>query len=50
LLGYLQRETELTRPPLAEILEKSNRLSEVTRNPQQSWNTPSTLSKGRWTT
>jgi type III restriction enzyme len=35
LLGYLQRETELTRPTLAEILEKSNRLSEVTRNPQQ---------------
>ena len=35
LLGYLQRETELTRPTLAEILEKSDRLSEVTRNPQQ---------------
>ena len=35
LLGYLQRETELTRPTLAEILERSNRLSEVTRNPQQ---------------
>ena len=35
LLGYLQHETELTRPTLAEILEKSNRLSEVTRNPQQ---------------
>jgi type III restriction enzyme len=35
LLGYLQRETELTRPTLAEILEKSNRLGEVTRNPQQ---------------
>jgi len=34
LLGYLQRETELTRPTLAEILEKSDRLSEVTRNPQ----------------
>jgi type III restriction enzyme len=35
LLGYLQRETELTRPTLAEILQKSNRLDEVTRNPQQ---------------
>jgi type III restriction enzyme len=35
LLGYLQRETELTRPTLAEILEKSTRLGEVTRNPQQ---------------
>ena len=35
LLGHLQRETELTRPTLAEILEKSERLGEVTRNPQQ---------------
>ena len=35
LLGYLQRETELTRPTLAEILERSARLGEVTRNPQQ---------------
>jgi type III restriction enzyme len=35
LLGYLQRETELTRPTLAEILEKSERLAEVTHNPQQ---------------
>ena len=35
LLGYLQRETELTRPTLAEILETSERLDEVTRNPQQ---------------
>jgi type III restriction enzyme len=35
LLGHLQRETELTRPTLAEILEKSERLAEVTRNPQQ---------------
>ena len=35
LLGYLQRETELTRPTLAEILEQSGRLAEVTRNPQQ---------------
>ena len=35
LLGYLQRATELTRPTLAEILEKSARLGEVTRNPQQ---------------
>ena len=35
LLGHLQRETELTRPTLAEILERSERLGEVTRNPQQ---------------
>ncbi|MCU0770409.1 MAG: DEAD/DEAH box helicase family protein [Verrucomicrobia bacterium] len=35
LLGHLQRETELTRPTLAEILGKSERLGEVTRNPQQ---------------
>jgi type III restriction enzyme len=35
LIGYLQRETELTRPTLAEILQKSQRLGEVTRNPQQ---------------
>lgn len=35
LLGHLQRETELTRPTLAEILQGSERLSEVTRNPQQ---------------
>jgi len=35
LLGYLQRETELTRSTLAEILEQSGRLPEVTRNPQQ---------------
>lgn len=35
LLGHLQRETELTRPTLAEILQKSERLGEVTRNPQQ---------------
>jgi len=35
LLSYLQRETELTRQALAEILRKSERLGEVTRNPQQ---------------
>jgi type III restriction enzyme len=35
LLGYLQRETELTRSTLAEILRESGKLSEVTRNPQQ---------------
>jgi type III restriction enzyme len=35
LLGYLQRETELTRPTLAEILIDSKRLPEVTKNPQQ---------------
>ncbi len=35
LISYLQRETELTRATLAEILEQSGRLAEVTRNPQQ---------------
>ena len=35
LLGHLQRETELTRPTLAEILRNSEKLGEVTRNPQQ---------------
>ena len=35
LLGYLQRETELTRPTLADILDKSGRLGDVTHNPQQ---------------
>jgi len=35
LLDHLQRETELTRPTLAEILHKSTRLGEVTHNPQQ---------------
>ena len=35
LLGYLQRETELTRSTLAEILDRSGKLAEVTRNPQQ---------------
>jgi type III restriction enzyme len=35
VLGHLQRETELTRTTLAEILERSGRLPDVTRNPQQ---------------
>jgi type III restriction enzyme len=35
LLGHLQRETELTRPTLAEILRNSEKLGEITRNPQQ---------------
>ncbi len=35
LLSHLQRETELTRPTLAQILRGSERLGEVTRNPQQ---------------
>ncbi len=35
LLGYLQRETELTRPTIAEVLRRSERLGDVTRNPQQ---------------
>jgi type III restriction enzyme len=35
LLGYLQRETELTRTTLADILIESNRLDEVAKNPQE---------------
>ncbi|MGD1073359.1 MAG: DEAD/DEAH box helicase family protein [Bryobacteraceae bacterium] len=35
LLGYLQRETELTRATLAEILIQSGRLDEVFQNPQE---------------
>jgi type III restriction enzyme len=35
LLGYLQQHTELTRRTLAAILQRSGRLSEVPRNPQQ---------------
>jgi site-specific recombinase XerD len=35
ILGYLQRETELTRSTLAGILIDSQRLPEVTKNPQQ---------------
>jgi len=35
LLGHLQRETELTRPTIAEVLHRSERLGDVTRNPYQ---------------
>jgi type III restriction enzyme len=35
LLSYLQRETELTRKTLAEILINSGRLADVSINPQQ---------------
>ncbi|MGE5701554.1 MAG: DEAD/DEAH box helicase family protein [Clostridia bacterium] len=35
LLGYIQRETELTRHTIAEILIQSGRLAEVRVNPQQ---------------
>lgn len=35
LLGYLQRETELTRGTLAQILIQAGRLSEARKNPQQ---------------
>jgi type III restriction enzyme len=35
LLGYLQRETELTRGTLAEILIDSGRLPDVFKNPQE---------------
>ena len=34
ILAFLQRETELTRGALVEILEKSNRLKDFTLNPQ----------------
>jgi len=34
ILGFLQRETELTRGTLVEILRVSNRLIDFTRNPQ----------------
>ncbi|MCL5105080.1 MAG: DEAD/DEAH box helicase family protein [Armatimonadetes bacterium] len=35
MLSYLQRETELTRSTIAEILIRSGRLGEVANNPQQ---------------
>ena len=35
MLGYLQRETELTRKTLAEVLIQSGRLDDVATNPQQ---------------
>lgn len=35
LIGYLQRETELTRSTIAQILIRSGRLDEVKKNPQQ---------------
>lgn len=35
ILGYLQRETQLTRTTLVEILIRSGRLGEVATNPQQ---------------
>lgn len=35
LLSYLQRETELTRTTLAEVLIQSGRLGDVATNPQQ---------------
>ncbi len=35
LLAYLQRETELTRSTLAQILVQSGRLADVNKNPQQ---------------
>lgn len=35
LLGYLQRETELTRGTLAEILVQSGRLSDAAKNPHE---------------
>lgn len=35
LLAYLQKETELTRHTLVEILKKSERLEEFKKNPQQ---------------
>jgi type III restriction enzyme len=35
IIGYLQRETELTRSTLAEILLRSGRAAQALRNPQQ---------------
>lgn len=35
LLGYLQKETELTRATIAEVLIQSGRLDEVFQNPQE---------------
>src|SRR5438034_1541211 len=35
ILGYLQRETELTRSTLMEMLARSKRLTEIVLNPQQ---------------
>ena len=35
LIGYLQKEIELTRGTLAQILVRSNRLDDVEKNPQQ---------------
>ncbi len=35
LLSYLQRETELTRSTIAEVLIRSGRLAEVFKNPQE---------------
>ncbi len=35
VIGYLQKETELTRSTLVEILARSSRLAEVVLNPQQ---------------
>jgi len=35
VIGYLQRETELTRATLAEILLKSDRVDEALKNPQE---------------
>jgi type III restriction enzyme len=35
VLGYIQRETELTRGTIAEILARSGRLEELRKNPQR---------------
>jgi len=35
MVGYLQRETELTRATIAEIIVRSGRLGEAANNPQQ---------------
>ena len=34
MIGYLQRETHLTRRTLVEILKRSGRLNEAPKNPQ----------------
>jgi type III restriction enzyme len=35
IVGYIQRETELTRSTIVEILKQSNRLDEFLKNPQR---------------
>ena len=45
IIGYLQRETELTRKTLVEILKQSGRLEEFTLNPQKFMDAVSSILK-----